>query len=414
MFSQQTVENLQNLISESVKDPKRDIPGVSVSITNSKGDDLFQYAAGKESADSDEDLTTGSIFWLASASKFVTTIALLQLVDQGKVELDSSDQVSKYVPELSNLPIISSEKNKDELNFKPSSQKITLRHLLTHTSGLGYTFSRKILQKYGKVFNINELEAKNERGLLLPLLFEPGTNLVYGVGIDWAGVLLERITGKSLNDYLIENVFNPLGIEETGLEFDSETRKKFVPLSHRDKKGILSRIDHGNKKLFEGDYKNAFQAGGSSIFAKPKEYIKILASILNNGVSPKTGKRILQKETVDSLFVNQVPQFSNFGKDGIKHANDYLTKELAQLYPQGGRPQGWGFSMVINSEGSETGRGTNTIWWCGVANLFWWIDRENDVAGFLATQITPLVDVNVKTLWVKIEKEIYSDLQNGK
>ncbi|CCH41968.1 hypothetical protein BN7_1507 [Wickerhamomyces ciferrii] len=409
-FSQGAIERLQTLIKESVKDSHRDIPGVSVAITNSKGDDLFQYAAGKKGADSDEELTTDSIFWIASCTKLLASIALMQLVEKGVVDLDSSEQIEKYIPELKNLPIASNDEETNGLKLKPSTQKITLRHLLSHTSGLGYSFFSDVLKKYTKFFHIDEFDVSHERELLLPLLFEPGSNWAYGVGIDWAGVLLQRVTGQSLNDFITEHILNPLGVEESGMEPNETLRQKFVQMSYRDKTGKLSSTDHIYKKVIAGDYEKYFHSGGAGVFSKPKEYIKVLATILNDGVSPKTGERILQKETIDSMFVNQIQENPNFGRAGIESADEFLTNSIPDIYPQGDKPQGWGLSMYLNLHKTSTGRGNNSGWWCGLANLFWWIDRENDIAGFVGAQILPFADLNVMTLWFNIEKEIYSDL----
>lgn len=409
LLSDKAIASLKQLISDSVKDPKKDIPGVSVAITNSKGDDLFTYAKGVIGADSTDEITTDSIFWIASCTKLLASIALMQLVEQGKVDLDSEEQIEQYIPELTKLPIVSSDGG-DGLNLKPRKNKITLRHLLSHTSGLGYSFFSHTLKKYANFFHVDEFDVSSERELLLPLLFEPGTNWAYGVGIDWAGVLLQRVTGQSLNDYIVEHILDPLGVQESGMEPDERLRKKFVQMNVRDKSGELSTTDHIYKKVLKGDYQTLFHSGGAGVFSKPKEYIKVLATVLNDGVSPKTGKQILKKETIDLMFTNQIEKFPNFGRVGIKSADDFLTNSISDVYPQGDLPQGWGLSMFLNLHKTSTGRGNNSGWWCGLANLFWWIDRENDIAGFVGAQILPFADAKVMTLWANVELEIYKDI----
>jgi len=410
-LSPKAIESLQKLIDESVKDPKRDIPGVSAAITNSKGDDLFSYASGVVGADSSDEITTDSIFWIASCTKLLASIALMQLVEQGKVDLDSSEQIEHYIPELTKLPIVSTDDEVDGgLKLKPRSNKITLRHLLSHTSGLGYSFFSDVLKKYANFFHVDEFDVASERELLLPLLFEPGTNWAYGVGIDWAGVLLQRVTGQSLGDYIVEHILEPLGVEETGMEPEESLRKKFVQMNVRDKTGELSTTDHIYKKVLKGDYQTLFHSGGAGVFSKPKEYIKVLSTILNDGVSPKTGQQILQRKTIDLMFTNQIEKFPNFGRAGIHSSDDFLTNSIADIYPQGDLPQGWGLSMFLNLHKTSTGRGNNSGWWCGLANLFWWIDRENDIAGFVGAQILPFADLKVMTLWAQVEQEIYKDL----
>lgn len=409
-LSKKATETLKELIDQSVKDKKKDIPGVSVAITNSKGDDLFSYASGITGADSTDEITKDSIFWIASCTKLLASIALLQLVEQGKADLDSEEQIEKYVPELTKLPIASIDEETDGIKLRARKNKITLRHLLSHTSGLGYSFFSDVLKKYTEFFNIDEFDVSTERELLFPLLFEPGTNWAYGVGIDWAGVLLQRITGQSLNDYITENILDPVDVKESGMEPDEELRKKFVQMNVRDKTGELSTTDHIYKKVLNGDYKTLFHSGGAGIFSKPKEYIKVLATLLNDGVSPITGKQILKKETIDLMFTNQVKDFPNFGRAGIKSVDEFPTNPISEVYPQADLPQGWGLSMSLNLHKTPTGRGNNSGWWCGLANLFWWVDRENDIAGFVGSQILPFADAKVMTLWAQVEQEIYKDL----
>ena len=118
--------------------------------------------------------------------------------------------------------------------------------------------------------------------------------------------------------------------------------------------------------------------------------IEILATLLNDGLSPTTGNRILKAETVNEMFTNQVPEFPNFGRQGIPAAKPDFTNPLPDLYPQPAeQEQGWGLSFMLTIHPGQTGRGANTGWWAGLANLFWWCDREKGIAGILATQILP-------------------------
>lgn len=411
-LSESAIEQLKKVIDSSVANPKFDLPGASVAITNSKGDDLFTYASGYTGASAQDKLTTDSIFWIASCTKLLASIACLQLVERGQADLDSTELIEKYLPELKNLPIATSEED-GSIKLSPKKNKITLRHLLSHTSGLGYSFFSEVLQKYSDFFKIDEFDASTERELLFPLLFEPGSNWSYGVGIDWAGTLLSRITGKTLNQFITENILIPLHVEETGMEPDETLRKKFVKMNFRNNEnGELIETDHIYKKVLKGDYQNIFHSGGAGVFSKPKEYIKVLATILNDGVSPKTGARILEKSTIDLMFTNQIPNFPNFARNPIKAANPQLTNPIAELYPQGDKPQGWGLSMFLNLHETATGRGNNSGWWCGLANLWWWIDRENDIAGFVGCQILPFGDAKVLKLWADVETVIYKDIKS--
>lgn len=119
--------------------------------------------------------------------------------------------------------------------------------------------------------------------------------------------------------------------------------------------------------------------------------IEILATLLNAGTSPRTGYQLLKSSTVDEMFTNQIRQFPNFGRQGVPAAKPDLTNPVPDLYPEGpDTPQGWGLTfMLTNLDGIAEGRGQGTAWWAGLANLFWWCDRQKGIAGMVASQILP-------------------------
>lgn len=136
--------------------------------------------------------------------------------------------------------------------------------------------------------------------------------------------------------------------------------------------------------------KDIFNSAGAGCFAQPSEYAKIIATLLNDGVSPATNTRILKAETVDQMFTNQIPEMPNFGREPIAAAIPELTNPLPELYPQPhDQEQGWGLTFMITIHEGATGRGRNTGWWAGLPNLFWWADREKGVGGMIASQIVP-------------------------
>lgn len=133
---------------------------------------------------------------------------------------------------------------------------------------------------------------------------------------------------------------------------------------------------------------------------------EVLAVLLGGGKCPQTGVRLLQEATVDEMFRNQIPQFPNYGRQGIPAAKPDLTNPLPDLYPvPNDPPQGWGLSFML-SNGGLTGRSTSTGHWAGLANLWWWCDREKGVAGMVCTQILPFADAAVLGLWANIESEL--------
>lgn len=143
----------------------------------------------------------------------------------------------------------------------------------------------------------------------------------------------------------------------------------------------------------------------------PLDYIScvidILATLLNDGTSPTTGQRLLRKETVDEMFRNQIPEFPNFGSQGIPASKADLTNYIPELYPSPS-PQGWGLSFMLT--GGQTGRSPGTAHWAGLPNLWWWCDRDRGIAGMICCQILPFADPQVLKLWVDVESTVYKSL----
>ena len=251
----------------------------------------------------------------------------------------------------------------------------------------------------------------------MPLVNQPGETWEYGINIDWAGIVFERGTGVKLNDWIQQNIMQPLELKSINM-FPTSEMKKELAFMHQRWPGNHSNPeerDHIYREplLVETDQEKEriFHSGGAGAYAKPAEYVQVLAALLNDGTSPKTGKQILKPETVNTMWENQVPEHPDFARQGIPAAKPDQTNPAPELYPQEGNPpQGWGLSFMLTQEPGATGRGRNTAWWAGIANLFWWCDREKGVAGMIASQVMPFGDLNVMGQWGACEAAVYGAL----
>ncbi|KAH3682013.1 hypothetical protein WICPIJ_007005 [Wickerhamomyces pijperi] len=406
------IQQIKEIVNAAVANPKQDIPGLSVSISNTKGEDLLTYAHGKVGCDSDKEITTDSMFWIASCTKMLTTVSVMQLVEKGLLKLDDADHLERIIPELKSLPIISLNED-GSLNLRKKKNQITLRHLLTHTAGFGYKFFNPEINTYLDFYNIDEFQLTHEAQFLTPLLFEPGTQFNYGLSIDVAGLALERVTNQKLGNYVKEHIYEPLGLTTSSFTPNAQLLEKLVHLHERDvKTGELKEREH---ILYATDLKNGFEyvhSGGAGSFSKPRNYVQFLATLMNDGVCPITGARILKKETIDEMFVNQIPEMPDFGRRKLT-ALDGLSYNITDLYPQEGNPpQGWGLSFFINLTPLPTGRSAGSGFWCGLSNVFYWFDRETGITGMVAAQILPFPDPKTFKAWADIETVVYQSLQN--
>lgn len=213
--------------------------------------------------------------------------------------------------------------------------------------------------------------------------------------IDWAGAMVERVSGMTLNDYCQKNIFAPLGIKQISFFPSAEMKASLASMHQRSPQGNITTREHLLRLPLVTEpgsdaQKNIFNSAGAGCFAQPKEYAKIIAMLLNNGTSPTTKAQILKESTVDEMFSNQIPEMPNFGREKIQAAIPELTNEIGELYPQPhDQPQGWGLTFMLTIHEGATGRGRNTGWWAGLPNLFWWADREKGVGGMVASQIVP-------------------------
>ncbi|KAK4508742.1 hypothetical protein PRZ48_002481 [Zasmidium cellare] len=412
MVNQKAQDAVQKSLDSVTSDKSSGIAGLVFVAVDKNGDEIAAAPSGRKGVGANRapmDLDT--VFWIASCTKLLATIACLQAVEQGKLNLDDHKQVYKLCPELEKVQVL-----REDGTLEDKRSEITLRNLLSHTSGFAYEFFNPKLRDYGRPIGFDVFHADVKDILRMPLVHHPGENWEYGIGIDWAGIVLERATGTGLNDWIQEHIMEPLGLKNINMFPTAEMKKNLAYMhqrwpgsqqseerDHIYREPILAETDH--------EKKHVFHSGGAGAFAKPTEYVQVLAALLNDGKSPKTGAQILKKETVDSMFENQIPNFPNFARQGIPAAKPEQTNPAPELYPQEGNPpQGWGLSFMITQEPGPTGRGRNTAWWAGIANLFWWCDREKGVAGMIASQVMPFGDLGVMGQWGACEAAVYQAL----
>ncbi|RMZ82559.1 hypothetical protein DV738_g1458, partial [Chaetothyriales sp. CBS 135597] len=343
-LSTEAVSNITSALNAACVDSDKGIPGLVAVAIGKDGKELYAHAAGKRGFGSSEPMTLDSIFWIASCTKMITGIACMQLVEQGKLALDDADQVAQLCPEIKNLSVL-----QPDGKLVPAKRGITLRMLLSHTAGFGYTFFHDGLRDYSKPIGYDEFSG-HIKDLIQPLVHQPGEGWQYGVGIDWAGICLERTTNLSLNEYFQRNIFQPLDIKNISLFPSAEMKANLAYMNQRSPDGQLQARDHLLHRPLvvesQQDIETCVNSGGAGAFAQPREYCQILATLLNDGTSPITGAQILKKETVDLMFQNQIPNFPAFSRQGIPPAKPDLTNAIPDLYP--GKHQGWGLTFMLS------------------------------------------------------------------
>ncbi|KFY86116.1 hypothetical protein V500_07853 [Pseudogymnoascus sp. VKM F-4518 (FW-2643)] len=373
------------------------IPGAVMLATNANGFN-FQKVIGKRSlqAGYDDPLRLDSVFTIASMTKLLTSIALLQLYERGTVGLDQD--VSEHVPVLAKQSVLIGF-NKDGTPILVRREKdITLRLLLTHSSGAGYDFMDAKLQQYAKYTGKSATESCTIDDIFdWPLLYQPGEGWAYGAGISWAGKVLEKLTGKTLEEYMQENIFKPLGISRITFfpEANPALEVQVSDMSVRDDAtGTLSAAPPGLP--FFGKLKDCL--GGEGAYADLTDYVKVLRSILLDDGA------LLKSETTALMFRPQLP--TDAARAGLKKVMEDPSWAIGDF--SGPNEYDWAFGGILVAGDNHPVRNRGCLIWSGAANLFWFIDRTAGLCGIWGTQVMPPGDQKVEPLISLFERHIYA------
>jgi methyl acetate hydrolase len=367
------------------------VPGVIAMATDRNGV-TYEAAYGKRVLGQPAEMTTDTVVWIASMSKALTSAGAMQLVEQGKLDLDAP--AAKIVPEIATTEVLEGFDAGGQPRTRPPMRAITLRHLLTHTAGFGYDIWSTDLVKYQAAKNIPGIISCQNAALRTPLLFDPGDRWFYGINIDWAGKMVEAVSGKRLGVYLQENLFAPLGMTSTAFKIRPDMRDRLAKIHQRsDNDAFTPQMD------LEIPQDPEFEMGGGGLYGTGGDYLRFVRLILNHGKAD--GNQVLKPETVDLMIRN------NMGDNRVtqlKTAAPPLSND-AEFFP--GMPKTWGLSFQINTEKAPTGRPAGGLMWAGLANTYFWIDPSTGVGGVYLSQVLPFADKKSLPLYYAFESAIY-------
>jgi methyl acetate hydrolase len=369
---------------------RRKIPAaVAMAATAEKT--LFAGAYGKRDSSSGVDLTTSSIFRIASMTKAITSVAAMQLVERETLTLD--EPVTKHLPKLSGLEVLEGfDKNTGKPVLRPASKPVTLRHLLTHTAGFAYDTWDANLSKY---VELSRRDAGGANTRVTPLMFEPGTRWEYGTNIDWVGRLVEAVTGQTLEAYFQQHILAPLGMRDTGFILPAEKFDRLVSLYERQAGGSLKETPRTQPSP-----PTSFNGGGG-LFSTAGDYVRFMQMILRHGRGADK-QPILQAKTVDMMASNQIGEL----RAGIlKSVKPERSSDL-DLHP--GFSDRFGFGFLINTTAYAGGRSAGGLAWAGLWNTYFWIDPKREICGVLLMQFLPFADREAVGMLGDFEQAVYA------
>jgi CubicO group peptidase (beta-lactamase class C family) len=371
-ISTERLSNVDNMIQKAIDDNL--IPGAAAIICRN-GKIVYHKAFGKSDVDNKRQFKNDDIFRIASQTKAITSTAVLMLWEEGKFFLD--DPISKYIPEFKNPQLLLRFSSRDSsYSTKPATKEITIRHLLTHTSGIGYGIIdsdeqfKAIYKKAGIVdlFTTENVSlASNIKKLAaLPLHHEPGEKFTYSESIDVLGYLVEVVSGKPLDVFFKQRILEPLGMVDTHFYLPESKISRLVTIQTKNTDGKFVKFeDTFYKENYPATGSKTFFSGGAGLSSTLKDYATFLQMILNGG--EYNGIRYLSRTTVNTMLTNQIGNLM-----GGENSDKGFGLGFAVLRPKGEEKGGLGNIGAFD--------------WGGYFNTSYFADPKEKVIGIIMKQ----------------------------
>src|SRR5258705_1029566 len=306
-------------------------------------------------------MTPETVFWLLSMTKAVTATACMQLVEEGKISLDQP--MSQVLPQVEAPKVLEGFDASGTPKLRPAKRAITLRHLLTHTSGFTYSNWSDCIPQYEKATGMPDIAESRNGAFASPLEFDPGDRWQYGIGMDVVGKIIEAVSDESLEIYFREHIFEPLGMANTGFLIRTAQKQRTATTYARQADGSLKPFP------FEMPQRPKFFSGGGGLFGTPRDYMAFLQMLLGDGTF--NGAQILKPQTVAAMRTNQI---GDLDVNPLKSSAPVWSND-ANLFP--GMQQKWGLSFDINTKPGPNARTAGTCSWPGLLNSYYWIDNSH-------------------------------------
>jgi CubicO group peptidase (beta-lactamase class C family) len=365
---------------------RKDVPGV-VALVTDRDRVLYQGAFGVADVATGRPLAQDALFRIASMTKPVTSVALMQLVEQGKISLD--DPASKYLPELANLKVIESfDARTGDYKVRPASRPATVRHFLTHTSGLAYGFTSAIWRDF-------KPRAGESYPFGGPLLFDPGERWHYSTSTDVSGKLVEAVSGERLEDYFREHIFVPLKMNDTSYNVPESKGPRLVAQQQRAGAQMDGAVELQNP---QPGLTVAAPIGGGGLASTADDYGRFIRMLLNGGTLD--GARVLKAETVALMGQNQI------GAISVPALKSALPRSADFTFIADGRDK-WGLGFLITVDQVPGKRSPGSLSWGGISNTFFWIDPARGIGGVIMMQYLPFADARALATYDAFERGAY-------
>ncbi len=391
MSTQQVRTSIDEVLQNAVDSGA--VPNVAAIAADRDGI-IYEGAAGPRAAGGSDPVSVDTHFRIMSMTKMVATVAALQLMERG--DLDFDEPIETYRPEWAEMQVLDGFDG-DTPRLRAPATKATVRHLITHTSGLGYWFFSEDIGRWEAHSGTPNVLSGENVIFSAPLIADPGTKYEYGINTDWLGKVIEAASGLMLDAYIAEHIAGPLGMDQTAFLMDERQRANCVPVHLKGEDGAWEVSDIDLPQDPE------YFAGGHGLHSTPRDYLKFQRMLLGDGTSPN-GVRILSKETVDAAFSNQIGEL-DFPPE-IATADPTSTCDF-----NAGPNWKWGYRLLLNTEDVPGMRRAYSGAWAGLLNTHFWVDRTTGVTGAIYTQFLPFVTPEAFGMYQDFERALYASLE---
>jgi methyl acetate hydrolase len=365
------------------------VPGVAAIAADRDGV-IYEGAAGPQAVGGTDPLTVDTHFRIMSMTKMVATVAALQLVERGALDLDAP--IENYRPEWAELQVLEGFDG-DTPRLRAPASRATVKQLVTHTTGLGYWFWSEEIKRWEAVTSTPNVLSGSNVIFSAPLLADPGSTFVYGINTDWLGKVVEAAGGVGLDVAVKEGITGPLGMDATGFRLAQEWKETTTPVHIKGDDGVW------NATSVELNQEPEYYAGGHGLYSTPRDYIRFERALLRGG--ELDGVRILSADTVDAAFTNQIGDLDF--PPAIRSADPGSTHDLNL-----GPGWKWGYGLLLNTEDVPGMRRAGSGAWAGLCNTHFWIDRTSGIAASIYSSFLPFVPPEALQLYADFERALYA------
>ena len=354
---------------------------------------IYEGAAGARAAGEADPVTMDTHFRIMSMTKMVATVAALQLVERGALDLDAP--IAQYCPQWADLQVLEGFDG-DVPRLRPPASEATVKQLLTHTAGASYWFWNADIVRWEALTGTPNVLAGDKIIFSTPLVADPGTVFEYGINTDWLGQVIEAASRSTLDVAIAANITGPLGMDETTFVPSPSQRAKLAPVHLKGEDGVWFASDIELRE--DPDY----WAGGHGLYSTPRDYLKFQRMLLGDGTSPD-GAQILERSTVEAAFTNQIGD--------LDFPAEIATADPASsLAFNAGPGHKWGYGLLLNTEDVPGMRRAWSGAWAGLVNTHFWVDRTTGVTGAIYTQFLPFVTPEAMRMYQDFERALYASL----